>query len=172
MRYPVNVSIARAAHWLGSAVVAVSLASVLAACGSHEDPRREPTPLTDFKPTLDIKQVWSSSVGKAGQYLFQPTAVDGSIYAAGRNGSVIKIDAASGKTAWSIKVDDDLSAGVGSDGKLTAVGGLDGTVYVLGEDGKQLWKANASGEIVTPPLVGNGYVLVRTIDGRITAFNA
>ncbi|CAM2146383.1 Outer membrane protein assembly factor BamB [Pararobbsia alpina] len=172
MGYPTKVSIARAAQWLGSAVVAVSLASVLAACSSHEDPRREPTPLTDFKPTLDVKQVWSASVGKAGKYLFQPVAVGNDVFAAGRNGSVIRIDATSGKTIWSIKVDDDLSAGVGSDGNLTAVGGLDGTVYVLGKDGKQLWKANASGEIVTPPLVGNGYVLVRTIDGRITAFNA
>ena len=172
MRYPTKVSIARAAQWLGSAVMAVSLASVLAACSSHEDPRRQPTPLTDFKPTLDVKQVWTSSVGKAGKYLFQPIAVGNDVFAAGYNGSVIKIDATSGKTEWSVKLDDDLSAGVGSDGKLTAVGALDGTVYVLGQDGKQLWKANASGEIVTPPLVGNGFVLVRTIDGRITAFNA
>jgi outer membrane protein assembly factor BamB len=172
MRYPTKVSIARAAHWLGNAVAVVSLASVLAACSGKPDPRREPTPLTEFKPTLNVRQVWTASVGKGGRFLFQPIAVGSNVYAAGANGSVIKIDAASGQTVWSIKVDDDLSAGVGSDGTLTAVGALDGTVHVLGADGKQLWKANASGEIVTPPLVGNGFVLVRTIDGRITAFNA
>ena len=110
MRYPTKVSIARAAQWLGSAMVAVSFASVLAACSSHEDPRRLPTPLTEFKQTLDVKQVWTSSVGKSGKYLFQPLAVGTNVYAAGYNGSVIKIDATSGKTVWSIKVDDDLSA--------------------------------------------------------------
>ena len=36
------------------------------------------------------------------------------------------------KDIWRIKLDDDLSAGVGSDGTLTAVGGLKGDVYVLG----------------------------------------
>ena len=172
MRYPTKVSISRAAHRFGQAVAVLSLASLLVACSSKEDPRREPTPLTEFKSTLDVKQVWTSSVGKGGRYLFQPVAVGTNVFAAGANGSVIKIDATSGKTVWSVKVDDDLSAGVGSDGNLTAVGALNGAVYVLGPDGKQLWKANASGEIVTPPLVGNGFVLVRTIDGRITAFNA
>ncbi|MEJ0004298.1 MAG: outer membrane protein assembly factor BamB [Pararobbsia sp.] len=172
MRYPTKVSIARVAHRFGQALAVLSLASLLAACSSKEDPRREPTPLTEFKPSLTVKEVWTSSVGKGGSYLFQPIAVGNNVFAAGTNGSVIKIDATTGKTVWSVKVDDDLSAGVGSDGTLTAVGALNGTVYVLGADGKQLWKANASGEIVTPPLVGNGFVLVRTIDGRITAFNA
>jgi outer membrane protein assembly factor BamB len=61
---------------------------------------------------------------------------------------------------------------VGSDGELTAVGGPQGEVYLLGPDGKLLWQASAEGEIITPPLVGHGYVIVRTIDGRIVAFDA
>jgi outer membrane protein assembly factor BamB len=145
---------------------------MMTACSSTKDERREPTPLTDFKPVLNVQQVWKSSVGKAGRYLFSPVAVGNFVYAAGTNGSVAKIDAQTGKDVWSVKVGTDLSAGVGSDGTLTAVGGLKGEVLVLGEDGKTLWKNNASGEIISPPLVGNGYVIVRTVDGQITAFNA
>ena len=63
-----------------------------------------------------------------------------------------------------------LTAGVGSDGNLTAVGGLKGDVYVLGPDGKLLWHVTAPGEIDSPPLVGNGLVIVRTIDGQVIAF--
>ncbi|HWT37331.1 MAG TPA: outer membrane protein assembly factor BamB, partial [Paraburkholderia sp.] len=33
-------------------------------------------------------------------------------------------------------------------------------------------KGTAPGEILSPPLVGNGLVVVRTVDGQITAFNA
>jgi outer membrane protein assembly factor BamB len=145
---------------------------MMTACSSSKDERRVPTPLTDFKPVLTVQQAWKSGVGKAGRYLFSPVAVGNDIYAAGANGSVAKIDAQTGKDVWRIKVGSDLSAGVGSDGTLTAVGGLKGEVYVLGQDGKVLWKNNAPGEIISPPLVGNGFVIVRTVDGQITAFNA
>ncbi|CAE6696337.1 MULTISPECIES: outer membrane protein assembly factor BamB [Paraburkholderia] len=144
----------------------------MAACSSTKDERREPTPLTEFKPVLDVQQAWKTSVGKAGRYLFSPVAVGNAVYAAGANGSVAKIDAQTGKDIWRVKLRDDLSAGVGSDGTLTAVGGLKGDVYVLGADGKQLWTAKAPGEIISPPLVGNGLVVVRTVDGQIVAFNA
>ncbi|MFM0057105.1 outer membrane protein assembly factor BamB [Paraburkholderia phytofirmans] len=144
----------------------------MAACSSTKDERRVPTPLTEFKPVLDVQQAWKASVGKAGRYLFSPVAVGNAVYAAGANGSVAKIDAQTGQDVWRVKLHDDLSAGVGSDGTLTAVGGLKGDVYVLGADGKQLWTAKAPGEIISPPLVGNGLVVVRTVDGQITAFNA
>jgi len=144
----------------------------MTACSSSKDERRVPVPLTEFKPVLNVQQVWKASVGKAGRYLFSPVAVGDAVYAAGANGSVVKIDAQTGKEVWSIKLKGDLSAGVGSDGNLTAVGGLKGEVYVLDEHGKLFWQATAPGEIISPPLVGNGLVLVRTIDGQIVAFDA
>jgi outer membrane protein assembly factor BamB len=144
----------------------------MAACSSSKDERRIPTPLTEFKPALDVQQTWKASVGKAGRYLFSPVAVGDAVYAAGTNGSVAKIDAKTGTDIWRVKLKSDLSAGVGTDGNLTAVGALKGQVYVLGPDGKQLWTATAPGEILSPPLVGNGLVVVRTIDGQIAAFNA
>ncbi|WP_153100682.1 outer membrane protein assembly factor BamB [Paraburkholderia hayleyella] len=145
---------------------------MMAACSSSKDARRVPTPLTEFKSVLDVQQAWKASVGKGGRYLFSPVAVGDSIYAAAANGSVVKIDAQTGKDVWRTQVDSKLSAGVGSDGTLTAVGALKGGVYVLGPDGKLLWKATAPGEIISPPLVGNGLVVVRTVDGQISAFNA
>ncbi|WP_027799613.1 outer membrane protein assembly factor BamB [Paraburkholderia dilworthii] len=153
-------------------VVCAMTVLALAACSSTKDERRVPTPLTEFKPVLDVQQAWKTSVGKAGRYLFSPVAVGDAVYAAGANGSVAKIDAQTGKDVWRVKLHDDISAGVGSDGTLTAVGGLKGDVYVLGADGKQLWTAKAPGEIISPPLVGNGLVVVRTVDGQIVAFNA
>jgi len=153
--------------------VACALAVLtMAACSSSKDERRIPTPLTEFKPALDVQQTWKASVGKAGRYLFSPVAVGDAVYAAGTNGSVAKIDAKTGTDIWRVKLKSDLSAGVGTDGNLTAVGALKGQVYVLGPDGKQLWTATAPGEILSPPLVGNGLVVVRTIDGQVAAFNA
>jgi outer membrane protein assembly factor BamB len=152
--------------------LACAMTALLAACSSTKDERRVPTPLVEIKPVLNVAEAWKASVGKSGRYLFAPVAVGDAVYAAGVNGTVAKIDAKTGQDVWRTKLKDDLSAGVGSDGNLTAVGGLKGAVYVLGPDGKQLWNAVAPGEIISPPLVGNDLVVVRTIDGKIIAFNA
>src|ERR1700712_1297223 len=151
--------------------LACAMSVMLTACAT-KDERRVPTPLVDIKPVLTVEPSWKASVGKAGRYLFSPVAVGDFVYAAGANGTVAKIDGKTGQDVWRIKLKDDLSAGVGTDGTLTAVGGLKGWVYVLGPDGKQLWTAVAPGEIVSPPLVGNDLVIVRTIDGKVIAFNA
>ncbi len=143
----------------------------MTACSS-KDERRTPTPLTEFKPALTVERAWKADVGKAGRYLFSPVAVGDAVYAAGANGTVAKIDGKTGKEIWRTKVHAHLTAGVGSDGTMTAVGAERGGVYVLDANGKELWKSNVPGEIVSPPLVGNGLVVVRTIDGQISAFNA
>jgi outer membrane protein assembly factor BamB len=145
---------------------------VLAACSSSKDARRVPTPLTEIKPVLEIQQVWKASVSKGGRYAFSPVAVGDAVYVAGANGAVEKIDAKTGQEVWRTKVGSDLSAGVGSDGNLTAVGALKGGLFVLGPDGKLLWKTSVQGEIFSPPLVGNDLVIVRTIDGQVIAFSA
>jgi outer membrane protein assembly factor BamB len=119
-----------------------------------------------------VQSAWKTSVGKAGRYLFSPVAVDDAIYAAAENGVVAKIDAQTGHDIWRVKLHHDLSAGVGSDGNLSAVGGLKGDVYVLDQNGRQLWHVRAPGEIISPPLVGNGLVIVRTIDGQVIAYDA
>jgi len=106
----------------------------------------------------------TNSVGKAGTYLFEPIVVGSALYAAGANGTVFKNRCnPTAKRSGTSSLTVILSAGVGSDGTLTAVGGPQGQVYLLGPDGKLQWQASAEGEIITPPLVGNGYCGVRTI---------
>lgn len=144
----------------------------LAACSSTKDPKREPVPLTEFKPVLNVQQAWKVDVGNGKRYAFSPVAVGDAVFAAAQNGTVVKIDAKTGQEVWRAKLHADISSGVGSDGTLTAVGGLKGNVYVIGQDGKLLWQTSVQGEIFSPPLVGNGLVIVRTIDGQVVAFDA
>ena len=144
----------------------------MAACSSTKDERRNPVPLTQFKPVFNVERAWKTSVGKAGRYFFSPVVVGEAVYAAGANGTVAKIDGKTGRDIWRTKLHTDLTSGVGSDGTYTAVGAEKGGVDVLDTDGKLLWKTTVPGEIVSPPLVGNGYVIVRTIDGQINAFAA
>ena len=53
------------------------------------------------------------------------------------------------------------------------VGGLDGEVIALdAATGAEKWQAKVTAEVVAPPAVGQGLVLIRSNDGRVTALDA
>ena len=52
------------------------------------------------------------------------------------------------------------------------VGTAKGDVLAFDENGGERWKAKASTEVLAPPAVGNGVVIVRSGDNRLTAFDA
>ncbi|ANN78647.1 outer membrane protein assembly factor BamB [Bordetella flabilis] len=157
-------------------VVATCVAALLSlgACSlfSKSDTRYDPAPLTDYKPGMSVRQSWSVSVGSGGGLGFFPTVVGDAIYAAAPDGTVGKYDLLSGRALWRTDAKADLTAGAGSDGTTTVVASNGGDVIAFDDSGKQKWKVRASSEVSDPPLVGNGLVIVRTGDYRITAFDA
>lgn len=135
-------------------------------------PRNPPAALVDFKSTLAVRTAWSASVGSAGAYTFSPIQVNGSLFAAAADGTVVRIDAASGRSIWRISAGVPLTAGVGSDGSTVAVAGEKGSILAFDGDGKLRWKAQTSSEVLSAPAVGQGLVIVRSLDNRIVAFDA
>ncbi|BDD94664.1 outer membrane protein assembly factor BamB [Pandoraea sp. XJJ-1] len=157
----------------GSAVTMLAVLGTLGGCGLFgSKPAHEPTPLTEIKQALNVKQIWTASVGKSGAYSFAPVAVGNAVFAAGANGSIVRVDADTGASTWSAKADTNITAGPGSDGETTVVATHKGDVIAFDHDGKSSWKANAGSEVLTAPLVGRGLVVVRAINNRVTAFDA
>lgn len=157
-----------------SRVVVVGLMAVtLSACGlfSQPDPRFDPAPLTEYAPSLAVSALWTASIGSGGDYGFSPRVVGDTVYAATPSGAVAALDLASGAVRWRA-TGEPLSAGVGSDGKLTAVATSSGQVVAYDAKGEQLWKVQAASAVNVPPAVGDGIVAVRTTDYRIQAFDA
>jgi outer membrane protein assembly factor BamB len=66
-----------------------------------------------------------------------------------------------------------VSSGVGADADTVAVANEEGEVVALeAGSGKVRWRARVSSEVLAPPEIAAGLVLVRTVDNRIFAFNA
>lgn len=152
---------------------AIAMLALLAACSSNKpSPQRLPAPLVEFSQTMSVRTAWEVQVGKAGEYFFSPAAVGGSLFAAAADGTVMRLNAQSGQVAWRINAGTSLTAGVGSDGSTVAVAGKDGTVLAFDAEGKQKWKAKVSTEVLSSPAVGEGLVVVRSIDNRMVAFDA
>ncbi len=156
-----------------SAILAVGIAA-LAGCSmfSSKNPRYEPTPLTEYPAGVSARVAWSAPIGSGSGYGFIPAVVGDSVYAATPNGRVSKLDLGSGRVQWQTGVDKALSAGVGSDGRTTAVAASDGAVIAFDEQGKEKWRSNATSAVNIPPAVGAGVVVVRSSDYRIQAFDA
>ncbi len=120
-----------------------------------------------------VRVLWSASVGGADRFVFSPALAGGDVYAAARDGTVVRLDGNTGQARWRAGAGAPLSAGVGSDGRLAVVATDEGEVFALDADnGTVRWKARVSSEVLAPPRVGEGLVLVRSVDNRLFAFGA
>ncbi len=156
---------------------AALLLLVLAGCSTLEsmNPFASSGPkmaeLQPIKATAEARVVWRESVGKSDVYVFAPAMVGSSVYAAGKDGTLIRID--DGKLAWKVNAGQALSGGVGADQGMVVVGSPKGDLLAFASsDGKLLWKAKATSEILSPPALGEGLVVVRSGDNRLAAYDA
>ena len=126
----------------------------------------DPPPIT---APASASLAWSVSLGTGGVN-FQPVLAGDSLWAAARDGTVARIDPASGALRWRVKLEQPLIAGVGSDGETVVVAGRDGSLIALDGSGNRRWSVTAGAEIVTVPSVALGLAIVRTSDNRVSAF--
>lgn len=128
-------------------------------------------PLPALSASAGIRNLWSASAGKSGDYTFTPAVVGSAVYLAGRDGSVSKLE--NGKSLWKVAIGQPLSAGVAASQKLVVVATSKGDVIALSaEDGKQLWQAKASSEVLAAPAIGGAGVAVKSGDNRVFLFDA
>jgi outer membrane protein assembly factor BamB len=123
-------------------------------------------PLPDFPTTAEVQIVWQVALGKAAPGL-APAVTPDAIYAATSSGTITRVDPASGAVVWRIEAGRKLAAGVGADATLVVVGTDKGDVFAYGPDGKERWTARVSSEVLGPPRVADGVVIVWSGDGRI-----
>ena len=158
---------------MGRRAALVLLLPALAGClgGSSDGPA--PASLEPLKAPQALRVLWSANVGAAGAFEFSPALADGALFAAARDGTVLRLEAADGRERWRIRLDVPLSGGVGADAATVAVATDDGVVLALdAASGKERWRARVSSEVLTAPRLTDGMVLVRSADSRIHALEA
>jgi len=128
-------------------------------------------PLPEYKPVANPRIGWQVAIGKAAPGL-EPTVTREAIYSAATNGTIARVDPATGATVWRVDAGKRLSAGAGADATLVAVGTDKGDVLAYSVDGKPLWQAKVTSEVVSPPKVAEGTVVVWSGDGRLFGLSA
>jgi outer membrane protein assembly factor BamB len=155
------------------ALVAALVVAVLvaAACSSPSGPK--PAELQRLEKPQEVRVLWSARIGYADRFVFFPALVGDAVFAAARDGTVVRLDAAAkGAERWRVTLERKLSAGVGASEQTAVVATEDGEVFAISTaDGKQRWRSRVSSEVLSPPTLANGLVLVRSVDNRIFAFD-
>ncbi|HEX8989544.1 MAG TPA: outer membrane protein assembly factor BamB [Rhodocyclaceae bacterium] len=138
---------------------------------SSSKPQVKIAELPTFNATAQIRVLWQANVGSAGEFTFTPAVVDGAVFAAAKDGSVMRIE--DGRQVWRISAGQPISGGVGSDGKTVVVGTIKGEVLAFdAATGKEIWKTHTSSDILAAPALADGLVIVRSGDSRIFAYDA
>jgi outer membrane protein assembly factor BamB len=150
----------------------IVLLAALAGCSLFSAPSGpKPAELPQLEGAKEVRVQWSAQVGSAERFAFAPALVGDAVYAAARDGSVTRLEAAGGAQRWRASTERKLSGGVGANARTVVVATEEGEVIALdAATGKLRWRARASSEVLAAPAVGQGVVLVRSVDNRIFAF--
>lgn len=137
--------------------------------GSGPD-KPKPAELPPNTALVQVRPAWTARIGEVGFPLSMSVNASTVALASG-NGEVVQLDAASGRQLWRAAAGSAISAGVGSDGKLTSVITRTNEVVTFGAGGEPLWRQKLGAQAYTAPFVAGGRVFVLAADRSIAAFD-
>ena len=151
----------------GRRLLLLGFVALMAGCAADKP---KPTPLQPLEPKIAGRLAWQSSVNGV-RFPLQVSVRAGNFFVAGDDGTVVALDADSGREVWRASAGAALSAGVGSDGRFASVVSA-GNEVITFDAGREIWRQRVSSRVVTAPLVAGERVFVIGIDRTVQAFDA
>jgi outer membrane protein assembly factor BamB len=146
----------------------LAAAVTLAACSKDKD-IEPPAELVDFPATVQVERLWSMSMGGGAPELrigLAPATDGERVYTASRDGDVVAIEPATGKTLWRVRTKAALAGGPGAGMGYLALGTTNGEVILLdAATGDRKWQVPVGGEVLAAPAISTDVIVVRTVAG-------
>ncbi len=161
-----NASMVSTVFLRSFAVLAAALS--LAACSSAPE-RPKPVELPANVALMGVRSAWTARLGEVS-FPLDVNVSGTTLTVAGNDGTVVAIDAATGRDLWRTGVGAPLSAGVGSDGKGAAVVTRANEVVAIA-GGREAWRQKLAAQTYTAPFVAGGRVFVLSGDRSVSAFD-
>lgn len=155
------------ARWVSSLASVLAASALLAGCAGSSKPK--PEPLQALTPKIAGSQAWSQRI-EGVQFPLAVNVAKGVFTVAGNDGTVLALDAESGREVWRGSAGAKLSAGVGGDGRFAAVVTREGELVVM-EQGAVKWRKSLGTRVTTAPLVAGERVFVLGVDRAVQAFD-
>lgn len=154
---------------IGRLLSLLGVVLVLAGC-SGTPQKFKPAELGPNPALLGVRMAWAAQIGPVDFPI--DIKVNGEqITLASGDGTVAVLDARRGTELWRAKSAGLIGAGVGSDGRLTAVLTRSNELVAI-EAGRELWRQPVLAQGFTAPLVAGARVFLLTADRGVSAFDA
>lgn len=137
--------------------------------GSSDGPK--PMDLGTNIVKLPVEQVWQMRVPDLKETNLRMQVVGQDVLLATTDGTIISLNAATGRENWRVSSGQAVQAGVGADTHHTAIVTLNNQLAVFSA-GRPLWMRSLSTAAYTAPLIAGGRVFVLTADRTVSAFDA
>lgn len=151
--------------FIGWGAVLVALA-VLAGCAADKP---KPKPLEPLTPKIAGRQVWSAKVDGV-RFPLSVAVRDGNFIVASSGGTLMGLEAETGRQLWTANAGAPLSAGIGSDGRHHAVVTMDNQLVSF-EGSREIWREQLKSRVSTAPLVAGERVFVMGVDRVVHAYD-
>lgn len=163
----------------------------LAACSSNdENSELKVADLTKIDKKFEPDVLWSQSVGDGVDHYYsrvKPVIAYDKVFSVSREGDAYAFDLKTGNTLWHTDLSDLnnerafyesrksalINGGPAAGIKKVFMGSENGEVFALSaETGKLDWQGKIKGEVITPPTIDEGILVVNSASGILKAFNA
>ena len=158
-----------AARLFACVLAAASLGACSLADFTKPDPFK-PAALQANPNLLSVRQAWTAKLAPVS-FPLMLAVTPGSVIAAGSDGSLLSLDPANGAVQWRASVGAPLIAGVGSDGRTSAVITRENQLVAVSSSGQVLWRQPLGAQAYTAPLVAGGRVFVLAADRAVSAYD-
>lgn len=152
-----------------ASVLSLSACSLLPSSWGFGVEKPKPAELLPDPKLLGVRQAWSAKVGTVDFPLMIATSGNVAAIASG-DGTVLGLDATTGREQWRGTAGAQIAAGVGFDGSTAAVITRSNDLVAFAS-GKEVWRQRLPALSYTPPLVAGARVFVLGGDRSVSAFD-
>jgi len=153
----------------GRLALALVVLGLLSACSSAPE-KPMPSELPPNAALLAVRLAWTGRIG-ALDFPLEIKVNANTVTVAGSDGALAAFDAGTGVERWRTSVGQRIAAGVGSDGRFSAVVTRVNELVTL-DGGRVIWRDKLPAPSYTAPLVAGGRVFLLAADRSVMAFDA
>ena len=154
-------------------IVAISL--VLIGCGSSPSSVLPPVELTPLSNQINISRQWKFTAGEGVSDFYlklKPVFNTDTGYIVDYKGRLQAFVISDGRLLWETNLNVPVSGGLTLTGDKLFLGTSKGEVIAFDvKSVNELWRAQLSSEILSPPAISQSVVVTKTIDGRVYGLN-
>jgi outer membrane protein assembly factor BamB len=126
-----------------------------------------PTETKPYDKKASIEVIWENRVGDNNINNLNLINSDEFVIAATSDGSLRKMEIASGETIWEKDISEEIMMGVGGDFENILFITEKGYLWCLDREGNAIWKVFVDGEVLTTPVINNKKIYIRLANYEI-----